>query len=162
MNYSYSTSNRNDFSGYVGVQVVFSSFTGTFRLSRIALPYQASNGVNTTWNVYVLNSTGGLVANYTLTVLTGAAFAYSYVNTSVNIAANTTYYVMIQTTAGGSFWNDVLGNPTASRNLIPPSSQYVVASTTSYTGAWNYSLTLPNLFGGGYSYTGVNIAGYTF
>lgn len=159
--YSFSTSNRNDFTGFVGAQVVLinNGAYNFFNLTQVGVPYQAANLGAYGVTVYVLNSSGAQLGSYALTVASGTAFAFSYVTVAHQFAAGATFNIVIATTNGGFRWNDVGGNSISAYNAVPPSSLTPVLSAT---GCYLYSIpSTPGLFGGNASYGGLLARGYT-
>lgn len=158
--YANSTSNRNDFTGFVGCQVVLlnSGYTN-FNLTHIGVPWQSANGGSYSVTIYLESSTGGVFSSTTATVASGTAFAYTWAPLTWTFAAGATFHIMIATTNGGFIWNDVGGNSVTSYNAVPPSS---ITPVQSITGAYQYSTgTTPGYFGGNASYARLNIRGTT-
>lgn len=158
--YANSTSNRNDFTGFVGCQVVLlnSGYTN-FNLTHIGVPWQSANGGSYNVTIYLESSTGGVFSSTTVTVAAGTAFAYTWAPLTWTFAAGSTFHIMIAVTNGGFSWNDVGGNSVTSYNAVPPSS---ITPVQIITGAYQYSTgTMPGYFGGNASYARLNIRGTT-
>ena len=159
--YGYSVTNRNDYTGFVGAQVVLNSSYTSFTLTQVGVPYQIANGASYPVTVYVLNSAGAILTGpYSLTVVAGSEFAYSYVNVSHTFAAGATFYILIATTNGGFIWNNIESNPISTPYLsVPPNSIIPVAGVT---GCYAGTLPgVPSLYGSTAAYARVLARGYT-
>ncbi len=158
--YSNTTVNRNDFTGYVGCQVVLNnSGYSTFNLTHIGVPYQSATPYSYTVTIYLIGSEGFTYSQTSVMVASGTAFAYTWAPLTWSFGAGTYFYIMIAVNNGGFSWNDVGGNSVTSYNPVPPSSFTPVGSIT---GAYSYTLgTIPSLYGGNASYARLNIRGTT-
>ena len=110
--------------------------------------------------VYLLDYMGNSMASSAITVASGAEFALTYATFNVNLSPSTNYFLMIQTTESGFYWNEYTGNPLASYNAVNPSS---IVPVTNVSIAYAFSIpSTPVVPGTGYSYAGLAMRGYTF
>ena len=160
LNYTYSASNRNNYTGYVGGRILTNSTFSNFRLTAIGLPYLTANGASYSTTVYLLDATGNSLASSAITVVAGSQFAMSFANFNYTLAPSTTYHIMGATTSGGFYWIDIGGTPVTGYNAVNPSS---IVPITSIIGAYTSTLgTIDGTYGTNLSYMGINLQGYTF
>ena len=98
---------RNDFSGYVGMQVV----VGAEPLTVTALGRMMASGNSGIHTVKFVRANDGaeVAGGATTVVMSGGAvgqFQYGRLSTPVVLAAGTAYYLMSQETSGGDTWFD--------------------------------------------------------
>ena len=99
---------RNDFSGYVGMQIV----VGAKPISIVALGRCFAAGDSGSHTLELVNAANGtVVAGGSTTLATGGGtagqFQYASLNTPVALAPGGTYYVLSQETEGGDPWYDM-------------------------------------------------------
>jgi hypothetical protein len=157
--YSYSNIPRNNFTGFVGNRFTTSDTFTNFYVTAIGFPYLTINGGSFSTTLHLLDSGGNSIDSTSITVAAGSQFAVTYVTFNAILSPSTNYYIMAATSFSGFYWNDVGGNTIASYNAVNPSS---LVPVTDVTGAYSFSIPeIPSLFGGGASFVGLVIQGYT-